>query len=195
MSDSAMETTKQIRRQHSLLLFLWVAFPIHFWSILTQLYQLQDITFGEIIGRAGYALLFALVESCLLFLLVWLVYYLLGRLLAARTALALSGWLYLMIALARMAVQGYAMLNKSGAALWLRLLGAVCRSGMVGLVAVVLFILALVLLPSLSFLRSGKAVDVFFSVAERLALLSSLYLVLDAAGLLVVLIRNLVGAA
>lgn len=179
-------------RQHSRTLFLFVAFPVHFWSILTQLYQLQDISFSEIVGRAGYALLFALVESCLLFLVVWLVYRLLCLRLTQGTALALSGWSYLVVALARMAVQGYAMLNKSGAALWLRLLGAAGRSGMPGLVAVIVVVLASVLLPSLLLLRSDKAVELFNNLAARLALLSGLYLVLDAVGLVIVIVRNVV---
>lgn len=188
-----MIETKQVHRQHSRLLFLFVVFPIHFWSILTQLYQLQDITFAEVLGRAGYALLFAFVESCLVFLVVWLVYRLLCQLLAACTALALSGWSYLLIALARIAVQAYAMLNKSGTALWLRLLGVASRSGMIGFAAVILIILVLVMLPAILFLRSNKALDIFITTAERLVLLSSLYLILDGIGLIVVIVRNVLG--
>ncbi|TAK13100.1 MAG: hypothetical protein EPO32_06455 [Anaerolineae bacterium] len=173
--------------------FLWVAFPIHAWAIYFYLIN-ADRYAGrsnwEAVGLGGYILLIALIES----LLVTGFFLLLGLLLPRR-------WPPKQRQAARIGVFGVT-------ALWL-VLGQVTllrfrqRPGVTAaffapinqpsVLPLLLFLLVLVVSIALPIWAAGKPglQRVLNGLVERVSLLSWLYLALDVAGLVVVIIRNL----
>lgn len=193
MTESFEPSPRRAAAGRAWAFFLWVAFPIHAWAIYYYLIN-ADRYAGrsnwEAVGLGGYILLIALVETALVtgFLLM------LGLLLPRR-------WPPERRQVARMGVY-------ASAALWL-VLGQVVilrfrtrpritaeffaplnQDSVLPLILFLLVLVASVTLPLWAAGRPGwqKALN---AIAERVSLLSWLYLALDAAGLVIVILRNL----
>ncbi|MDL1911939.1 hypothetical protein FBQ81_14815 [Chloroflexi bacterium CFX6] len=176
-------------------LFLMCAFPLHLWALILAFRDVAWVTertnAWDAVGVVAYALLFALIET----VLVFLAFVMLGFLVPRRwnpdkrtgflilLALLLSVWgiisqlLFLWnIYLPAPAIQ---FLVRSGHPL---------RYLYAGALAVVL---PTVLLPIYLFLKSDGILARIEDLADRLSILVGLYLFLDAIGILIVIIRNL----
>lgn len=188
-----MTAMKKSINPNTILLFLVVAFPIHFWSIIMQLYEIEDTPAWEALGRGGYSLLFALAESVLIFVLLLPVFILLIKRVGETKALVITSWLYLGVAAAASVAQAFATIDKSAGTLWHRLFTLVGRFEGVSFILFMLLLLATLYTPVLLSLRSYKVSLTMYKGIERIASLTFFYLFLDAIGIMVIVIRNITG--
>ena len=171
------------------------AFPLHFWTLILVFRDIQWMTertnFWDALGVASYAMVFAFLESLLLFLILTLLGFLVPTQWTRETRIALLTVLFLILSVWAMLSQLYflAAVQTPG---WLIFLMA--RTGHP---VRILYALALILvtptlaLPAWLALRSEKFLKSVNSLIERLSLLSGLYLFFDVVGLIIVIIRNL----
>jgi hypothetical protein len=187
--------TSRYSRQGLWSLFLICAFPLHLWTLILAF---QDISWlaertniQDAIGVVSYGLVFALIESIVIFLVLAL----LGLVTPARweadRRIAFLAFLILITSLWAMISQllfvwnvslpqpAVEFLRRSDHPL--RIIYAVC----------LMVITPTVLLPAYSFLKTKKAVAVMQNLMERLSLLSMFYLVFDLLGVIIIIVRNL----
>ncbi|MBI3158675.1 MAG: hypothetical protein HYZ26_03620 [Chloroflexi bacterium] len=195
MNNAAVSPTRPARLTRAQLwqFFLWVAFPIHAWA-LYHYFRSADRFAGrsnwEGLGLGGYVVLIALVESalvCGLFLLLGLL--LPRRWPADRRMAALTG-LYLTTAAWALFAQAVPAGLRRGPVRWNERLAPINQPGEVWPLALFLtLVLASLVLP-LWIARYPRWQRALAGLAERVGLLSVLYLGLDALGIAIVLIRN-----
>lgn len=187
--------TQRYSKQGLWSLFLMCAFPLHFWTLILVFRDIQWMTertnFWDALGVASYAMVFAFLESLLLFLILTLLGFLVPTQWTRETRIALLTVLFLILSIWAMLSQLYflAAVQTPG---WFIFLMA--RTGHP---VRILYALALILvtptlaLPAWLALRSEKFLKSVNSLIERLSLLSGLYLFFDVVGLIIVIIRNL----
>ena len=187
--------TQRYSKQGLWSLFLMCAFPLHFWTLILVFRDIQWMTertnFWDALGVASYAMVFAFLESLLLFLILTLLGFLVPTQWTRETRIALLTVLFLILSIWAMLSQLY-FLAAVQAPGWFIFLMA--RTGHP---VRILYALALILvtptlaLPAWFALRSEKFLKSVNSLIERLSLLSGLYLFFDVVGLIIVIIRNL----
>lgn len=176
-------------------LFLMCALPLHAWTMILAFRDVSWVTdrtnAWDAVGVFSYGLVFALVESLIIFLAASL----LGFLVSARwdpewrvtlltvLVLTLSLWaiveqLFFLIPL-RLPGPVIGLLVDSGHPLRTLYAGVIALVGVTFLVPVVLV------------LRWQKAVQFVRAAVDRLSLLAIFYLLFDAIGLVIVVVRNL----
>ncbi|MBI3172998.1 MAG: hypothetical protein HYZ25_04720 [Chloroflexi bacterium] len=187
--------TQRYSKQGLWSLFLMCAFPLHFWTLILVFRDIQWMTertnFWDALGVASYAMVFAFLESLLLFLILTLLGFLVPTRWTRETRIALLSALFLILSIWAMLGQLYflAAVQTPG---WFIFLMA--RTGHP---VRILYALALILvtptlaLPAWFALRSEKFLNSVNSLIERLSLLSGLYLFFDVIGLIIIVIRNL----
>jgi len=170
------------------------AFPLHAWTLVMVFRDLswmaERTNFGDALGGGAYALLFAFVESLVLFLVMTLLGFLVSTAWDQGRRVALVTVLYWIAALWSMIGQLY-FLTQFQAPDWL--LGFLIQNGhpVRVMYALAFFLVApTVALPAWFILRSEKAVKFTNSLVERLSLLSAFYLFFDLVGLVFVIVRN-----
>ncbi len=176
--------SRGIDRSSLLLVFAFCVFPIHVWTLLSGFFQLSAWTLRfslwDLVGIFSYLLLGALLESLALA----------GLILALAFVLP-AGWLRQQFAL-RGSALGLLISIGSAASLseWVRFdwpLGGL----EIG------FVLAVIAVFAGSFWllhRFERAARYFLATGERILVLSLVYLAMDIAGVLIVIVRNLGGA-
>lgn len=187
--------SRRYTRQGLWSLFLMCALPLHVWTMILAFRDLSWVAdrtnAWDAVGVLSYGLVFALVESLLVFGVVALLGFLVSGHWAPRWRISLLTVLVLVLSLWAIAEQLYFLLNLSFPTVIVDFLMhtahpfRVLQAGVVGLVSVTF------LLPTVLMLRSGKAIRFVEGLIERLSLLTMFYLVFDVAGLVIVLIRNL----
>jgi hypothetical protein len=186
--------THKYSRQGLQALFLTCAFPFHFWTLILVFRDISWLTertnLWDAIGVASYGMIFAFIESALVFLIVVLAGFVIPKWQADRR-IAFLGLLILLTAVwgmisqllfiwnVSLPVSAIQFLRNSGHAL--RIMYAVCLS----------VVSITVLLPIYFFIRSRKSVMVMQGLMDRLSLLTMLYLFFDVLGLVIVIIRNI----
>lgn len=178
--------------------FLVVCMPVHFWAIFMALQDLEWMVgrsyFWEFIGYLAYILLIALLESAFLSAIFLLAGLLLPKAWREGANLAvLSAWA-LAVLLAGIANQYYFFLdvhNKSANPYIVRGLDYVYYYDTLVFVVLMLLILLAAALPPLLFPSTSRLRGIMLDLIERIGLLSSIFLFLDAVGLLIILYRNL----
>ena len=194
-----MELTKLVTQHYSRQglwsLFLMCAFPLHAWALLLAFRDLSWLTertnAWDAIGVGAYGLVFAFIESVVIFLVIVLLGFLVSRRWDEERRIALLSVLALVLALWAIIGQLFFMLAVSvpggvigfmaGTAHPLRLLYA----------AALALVAPTVLVPTLLVLRSGRASQLIRGLIERVSLLTMFYLLFDVIGLVIVLIRNI----
>lgn len=174
-------------------LFASGAFPIHVWVLLTAFrdfaWVAERTETWDALGLSAYALVFALLESLALFAFVLLLGLALPRTWEAPRKTALLGSLSLTLAVWAVLGQAYYL---PGQAAYAPLIQALARSAhplrnlWAGVFGAVLLSTAV---PALLSLR-GKTASLLNGLFERLTVVSSLYLLLDLAGIVILVIRN-----
>ena len=145
----------------------------------------------DAIGAISYGLLFAFIESLLVFLVTTLSGFLLPRQWSIEKRISFLTLLILVTSLWAMVSQLLFLWNV-GLPAWaidalrnsghpLRILYAACLAVVAGTV----------LLPVYFFLRAKKGVPIMQNIIERLSLLTTFYLCFDVLGVIIILIRNL----
>jgi hypothetical protein len=171
------------------------AFPFHLWTLIFAFrdmsWLIDRTNLWDAIGNLSYALVFAFFESLIIFAVLTLLGFFtparweVNRRVAFLTMLLFSAVIWGML------TQLSYLWN-----IWLPvpLMKLIAQTGR-PLFALYLISLAIVFpsiaLPAFVFLRSKKALPNLLDIMERLSLLSTLYLVLDVLGLIIVVVRNI----
>ena len=176
-------------------LFLVCAFPIHVWSIIMFLRDFDWISertnSWDAVGVGGYALLLALLESFIIFIVFFILSFLVHITLKPDTRLAIMSVLMFVVSMWAMFTQVFFLL---GGALPKSIFQFLVISGhpfryLYGTIWVAVIIS--VATPVFFLLRSEKLVKGTLAVIERIILLSGLYLFFDFIGIVIVIIRNI----
>jgi hypothetical protein len=176
-------------------LFLIVAFPIHVWTFILYF---RDISWlaertntWNSIGVGAYALLFALLESLVIFLIVFLFGLFLPNRWPEEKRITLLGVLFLLAALIAILSQLYFLLGTPFQETATQLLAATKHPVRILYLLILVPITSLVLVLTYVILKSKKAAQVVFNFFERLSILTTLYLVFDFIGIFIVIFRNI----
>ena len=176
-------------------LFVAVAFPIHVWAIVMILMDFgwigERTNYWDAIGVGAYGLMFALIESLLVFGVVLLVGLVLPRRWPDYQRISLLGILTLMLTFWAMLGQLFFLWEVSMPSFVMRFLAGDAHP--LRWLYVIFFVLVSITIapPVLLLFRSEKIQKGFLSVVERVSTLMGLYLFLDVAGIVIVIIRNL----
>ena len=187
--------TSRYSRQGLWLLFLICAFPLHLWTLILAFRDISWITertnTWDAIGVVSYGMVFALVESVLIFLVLLL----LGLITPWRwdpdRRIAFLAFLVLITSVWAMISQLLFLWNVSLPAQAIEFLRESDHPVRITYAVCLMVITPTVLLPAYSFLKTKKAVTVMQNLIERLSLLSMFYLVFDLLGVIIIVVRNI----
>jgi hypothetical protein len=164
-------------------LFLVSAFPVHVWAILTLFKWSSSLTLSlsvlEIVSVTAYVLVFALLESLVIFIPLFLLAYLFFSGVTGAHPISNGAAIILPVSISAAAIHLYRFLEIKAVDFpqWASLWAA-------GALAAVAFFIY--------WLRNNDKVDrALRSLVDRLAVLSLIYLLLDLISGFVVLLRNL----
>ena len=176
-------------------LFLTCSFPIHLWALLLAFRDISWLTertnLWDAIGVTSYGLLFAFVESVMIFLALVLLGFIVPWQWPPERRITFLGLLFLLVSIWGITSQLLFLWNISlppQAILFLRSVSHPLRILYAASLAVVI---PTILLPVYFFVRSKSSVAFMQDLMERFSLLTLFYLFFDAVGLLIVIIRNI----
>lgn len=176
-------------------LFLTCAFPLHFWALLLAFRDISWLTertnLWDAIGVVSYGLLFALVESVMIFLVLVLVGFIIPLRWPSDKRITFLALLILLISLWGIIGQLLFLWNLSLPAQAIQLLRSVRHPLRILYAACLVVVIPTILLPIYLFVRSKRSVAFMQDLMERFSLLTMLYLLFDAVGLVIVIIRNI----
>ncbi len=185
---------KHYSKQGLWALFLVCAFPLHVWTIVLALRDFSWVTertnSWDAIGVLSYGLVFAFIESLLVFLVALLLGFLVSRKWAEDRRIALLGTLVLIASLWAMINYLFFMFNISIPGQTVLFFGQLAHPLRV-LYAIGLALVGITIaIPAYLVLRSEKMVRGVKGLFERISTLTLLYLFFDFIGLVIVVIRN-----
>ena len=172
--------------------FLIGVFPTHVWTSLMVFNDLEFLaertTMWDAVGYAGYSYLIALTESVLVALILWGVSFLLPKNWGQRRVLSVVGSIYFVLAgasIVDMAAHVFAQ-------------NRIAKSYLIGLDRYpfvtygLIFgaILSGIILALIFILKSKRGEKIVSEVFDRIMLLSYFYLLLDFAGIVIIILRN-----
>jgi len=176
-------------------LFLMCAFPLHAWTILLAFRDISWVAersnMWDAIGVFSYGLIFAFIESLVIFLIAVLLGFLVSRFWNQDRRAVLLGILILVDALWSILCQYYVLGGLSLPASLNRFLVQSGHPVRILYTAIVPVVILSALLPAYFILKSDKVFKFFQNVVDRLTLLTFFYLFLDFIGLVIVIIRNI----
>jgi hypothetical protein len=176
-------------------LFLVIAFPIHAWAIILVLtdyrWVYDQFGMGIFIGYASYTLVFAFFESVIFLLFLWILSFLLPKRWAGRRSFSMLTLWAMVISLWAIGNQVFHLLleDPPGFLSWIML--RVYYYQVLGFSILVALILISVILPLILIPRYARIETGIIRVVERITLLSSIYLIFDLFGFIIIIVRNL----
>jgi hypothetical protein len=186
---------RRYSRQGLWSLFLMCALPLHAWTMIMAFRDLSWLTdrtnAWDAIGVLCYGLLFALIESLLVFLLAALLGFLILGRWDQEQRIAVLTVLVLVLSLWAMAEQLFFLLNVRVPSAIIGLLVRVDHPLRVLNLIILAVVAVTLMIPVLQVLRSKPALAFVGGMIERLSVLAMFYLVFDVAALVIVLVRNL----
>jgi len=176
-------------------LFLVVAFPIHVWAFFMFFEDYAWITrrtnAWDAVGVGAYGLLFAFAESLFVFLCAVLLSLLLPDKWPESKRIALVGWLVWVTAFWGILGQLYFIWNLPIPDLIYRFLRSQAHPARIVYGIWFLPVLITILLPVYGVLKSEKFTRTTLAIFERVAILTTLYIILDLISLILILFRNI----
>ncbi|MBE7435633.1 MAG: hypothetical protein HS100_17080 [Anaerolineales bacterium] len=190
-----MAISKYYSRQGLWTLFLMCALPLHIWTFILAFRDFDWVAARtnswDAVGVIAYGLLFAFIESAIVFFVVVLLGFFVSNKWGEKRRVGLMSALIIILSLWSIFNQYY-FLNELDTPAWLVSLAAATGRPLVTLYAVALAASAIsILFPVWFILKSDKVLGFVHESIDRLSILMLLYLFFDAAALVVVLIRNL----
>lgn len=176
-------------------LFLVCALPIHLWALILAVKDVSWVAertnLWDALGVLSYGMVFAFVES----LVVTLAAFLLGFLISRRywdqdRRIVLLGTLAVIVALWAIAGQLYFLWELNLPSSLLGFLAGTGHPVRLLYAAGLVLVTPTILVPTYLLLKSDRAYRVVRDLSGRLATLSGLYLLLDAACLVILFLRN-----
>ena len=175
-------------------LFLMCSLPLHFWTLLLTFrdtsWLIERSNLWDAIGVASYGLIFAFVESLLVFLIVAISGFIIPKYWQSQRV-ALLSILTLITALWSMASQAHAISGMSFP-VWFNDFIVRQEHPVRVLYAIALVLVGpTVILPTYLILNSDRSFRLVRELIDRLSMLAVLYLVFDSAALVIIIIRNI----
>jgi hypothetical protein len=172
--------------------FLIGMFPTHVWTSLMVFNDLEFLaertSMWDAVGYAGYSYLIALTESVLVALILWGLSFLLPRNWSKRRVLNVVGSIYFVLAGASIVdMAAHVFAQNRIANLYLKGLD---RYPMVTYGLITGAILIGIILTLVLIFKSKQGEKIVSEVFERIMLLSYFYLLLDFAGIVIIVLRN-----
>jgi hypothetical protein len=187
--------TQRYSKQGLWTLFLMCAFPLHLWTLILAFRDFSWVTertnAWDAIGVVSYGLLFAFVESVVIFLIVALIGLVLPKSWDAERRISLLAFLILITGVWAMVSQLLFLWDVSLPAQAVEFLRNSDHPVRITYAVLLVVITLTVLLPAYSLLRTNKAVIIMQNFMERLSLLTMFYLFFDLVGVIIILVRNL----
>jgi hypothetical protein len=176
------------------LLFLVCVFPIHLWAIIIIFRDLEYILLKRDLwyaaGYSGYILAFALAESCVYFIFMFLLSHLFPKKLKENgKAFTISCALALIFSLWAIANQVFYLLIESPPAIFSWVMLRVPYHQTLVFTVLILLIMTSFLIPIVVILKSSKGQNGVNLLIERISLLSLFYLFIDALAITAAVIR------
>ena len=176
-------------------LFMVFVFPFHVWSFLMAFRDFDWVAkrteVWDAVGLVSYALVFALVETIAFFLIMLLLGTLIPRRWQEDKRIALLGTLGLSVATWAILYQAYFLLEDPMPPFLYSFLLQIAHPLRVLWTGAALLVLLSVGIPVYLILRFTRTQRILIGIFDRIAVVSSIYLVFDIAGIIVILIRNL----
>jgi len=173
--------------------FLISVFPTHIWTSLMVFNDLEFLsertTMWDAVGYAGYSYIIALTESVVIALILWGVSFLLPKNWGNQRILSIIGSIYFVLAGASIVDMAAHVFNQYRIAkLYLIGLdhftfytyGLILGAILIGIIFVLVILF-----------KSKKGEKIFAEVFDRIMVLSSFYLLMDFAGIVIVILRNM----
>ena len=186
---------RRYTRQGLWSLFLMCALPLHAWTLVLAFRDLSWLTdrtnAWDAIGVLCYGLLFAFIESVAVFLIACLLGFLTPWRWEPKRRISVLTIAVLVMALWAMVTQLFFMTNARVPGAIIALLVGSGHPARLLYAGVLALVGASFLIPGVLVVRSGGESGFMTGLIDRLGLLSTFYLVFDAAALVIVLIRNL----
>lgn len=198
MSGSRASATYNLRQHYSgglWTLFAISAFPPHLWTLVLFFRDFSWLSersnSWDALGVGAYGLLFAAIESLLVFIGGLLLGLLIHPTWSTKRRILLLSVLILLTAGWGILGQLYFLWGGRAPEALVTYLASTAHPLRLLYIFLALLIAPSIVIPVFLLLRSEKALQIAASLVERLTLLSGLYLSLDAAALAIVVIRNL----
>lgn len=188
-------TTRRYSMQGLWSLFLMCAFPLHLWAMILIFrdvsWVIERTNIWDAIGVGSYGMIRAFTESAIVFVIFALLGFCTPKPWSVDKRIAFLSLLVLLLSAWGMIGQLLFLWNVSLPA---SLMQFVIDSGhpLRMLYAMSLaVVLPTILLPMYLFIRSDKFIRFIQELIERLSLLTVFYLIFDAMGLIIVIVRNI----
>lgn len=176
-------------------LFLVCAFPFHFWTLLMVFRDMDWViartNIGDAIGVGSYGMLFALLESVVIFLVIVLMGFFTPKQWNIDRRVAFLSLLWMIVALWGIFGQLRYLWNLSLPLPVMQLLEGTSHPFRLLYLIYLAAVLPSVLLPVYWFIKSSQSVKWMQELIERLSTLTMFYLLFDVTGLVIVIVRNL----
>lgn len=190
-----MAISKYYSRQGLWSLYLMCALPIHVWTFILAFRDFDWVSARtnswDAVGVIAYGLLFALVESAVIFVGAAMLGFLVSTKWEEKRRVGLMSALIIILSLWSIFDQSY-FLNERYPPNWLISLTVTTGRPLLTLYALALAASAIsILFPVWFILKSDKVLGFVQEAIDRLSILMLLYLFFDGAALVIVLIRNL----
>jgi hypothetical protein len=187
--------SKYYQKKGLWLLFSATAFLIHVWAILLIFQDLswlaERTNMWDAIGVGAYGLVVALMESVFLFLVAFILGFLVSTKWDPIKRISLMGTLVIIVSIWAILGQLSFMLGWSLPAAWIQTLAHTAHPLRILYLIAMTLVGLTVLLPVYAQLKSDKLSQMTYEFFDRLAMLVVLYLVLDFASIVIIIIRNL----
>ena len=181
-------------RQKLWSLYLMCAFPLHIWTIILAFRDISWVSertnMWDAIGVVSYGLLFAFIESLLLFFVVALIGAFVSRFWNNDRLLVLLSVLVLVVAIWSMLSQIYFLADLPFLTKWNQFLAHSNHPARIKYAILIPLMSLSVLLPAWLIIKSEKGLAFFHGLIERVTLLTIFYLVFDIIGLIIIIVRN-----
>ncbi len=185
---------KRYSKQGLWSLFLICAFPLHVWTIVLAFRDFSWVTertnSWDAIGVVSYGLIFAFVESLLVFLVAVLLGFFVSKIWGEDRRITLVGMLIFITSLWAMVNYLFFMLNWSIPGESILFVADLAHPLRFLYVVSLALVVPTVVLPAYFVLRSNKFLKSVRGFFERLSLLTMFYLFFDIVGLVIVIVRN-----
>jgi hypothetical protein len=176
-------------------LFLVTAFPIHVWALLLAFGDVSWVAARtnawDAVGLVSYAMFYALLETIAISLIVLILGFLLPASWGVERRVGLLGTLFLTLALWAILGQLFFMFDYHFPAWMIDFLVRSSHPVRVIWGIEMPMVSLSFLLPAALLTRSKKAQNAVSEIFGRIVVLSSFYLVLDVAGIVVIALRNI----
>jgi hypothetical protein len=186
---------KRYSKQGLWALFLVCAFPLHAWTIILAFRDFSWVTertnSWDAIGVLSYGLIFAFIESLLVFLVAILLGFLVPKKWNEDRRLTLVGILVFITSLWAIASYLYFLMNMSIPGKTIIFLAGIQHPLRILYAISLVLVIPTVALPAYLVLRSEKILKGVRGFFERLSVLTMFYLFFDFVGLVIVIIRNI----